>query len=290
MTTKARSGSFGEEDHDEDAPEAMAKDAPATAPPPEEPQPAPQPARRDDDDAASEAGPPARRVAFVLRSVCGLPPEEIELVSGSTVLLGRDSRADVRLVDRERKAAGKLSFVSRKHAKIRCVRRADGDAVYARALRRSDGSLARVYVDGATLEAESATRLRPGCRVVFGSMLDDSGAPYARFAYDLFAFGFDGDAKAARAVDLDVARAESDDESWHETYDDEADMAHAVSERAAYRRLEIDQIYDTAVDGRDDELAKRLEYQAFAYDDPDQVLDVGLCDAGCLALPGGFLG
>ena len=121
-------------------------------------------------------------------------------------------------------------------------------------------------------------------------MLDDSGAPYARFAYDLFAFGFDGDAKAARAVDLDVARAESDDESWHETYDDEADMAHAVSERAAYRRLEIDQIYDTAVDGRDDELAKRLEYQAFAYDDPDQVLDVGLCDAGCLALPGGFLG
>ena len=80
MTTKARSGSFGEEDHDEDAPEAMAKDAPATAPPPEEPQPAPQPARRDDDDAASEAGPPARRVAFVLRSVCGLQPKEIELV------------------------------------------------------------------------------------------------------------------------------------------------------------------------------------------------------------------
>ena len=207
MTTKARSGSFGEEDHDEDAPEAMAKDAPATAPPPEEPQPAPQPARRDDDDAASEAGPPARRVAFVLRSVCGLPPKEIELVSGSTVLLGRDSRADVRLVDHERKAAGKLSFVSRKHAKIRCVRRADGDAVYARALRRSDGSLARVYVDGATLDAESATRLRPGCRVVVGSMLDDSGAPYARFAYDLFAFGFDADKAEATDSSLRCWRA-----------------------------------------------------------------------------------
>ncbi|KAH8067420.1 hypothetical protein JL721_7530 [Aureococcus anophagefferens] len=124
------------------------------------------PARRDDDDAASEAGPPARRVAFVLRSVCGLQPKEIELVSGSTVLLGRDSRADVRLVDAAQ-GSGKLSFVSRKRE---------------------------------------------------------------------------------------------------------------------------DPIYDTAVDGRDDELAKRLEYQAFAYDDPDQVLDVGLCDAGCLALPGGFLG
>ena len=186
------------------------------------------------------------------------------------------------------------------------------DAVFAKALSRSDGSVARVYVNGVTVEADATTRIRPGSRVVFGSMLDDEGEPYVRFAFDLFAFGFDADkaeatkpppspaAEAAedrakepaappppkakaKAIDLDV-RQDSDDESWHETYSDMAAHAAMLDERDAYRRLEIDQIYETTIDDKDNGLHKRIQHQAYAYDDNEADL-LGVCDVGCMAWP-----
>ena len=155
-------------------------------------QPAESPPRADDaypcTQAPEEGGvpPPPPRVAFVLVPDAGSLTLPIELVAGSTALLGsRYPPADVVLFDEKLKAANKGQYISARHATV-SVGVEDGlDTMYITAHSNSSGTHTNgVWLGGERLEGDVATRVRTGARVHFGTRAVN-GQPYELFVYTL---------------------------------------------------------------------------------------------------------
>ena len=145
------------------------------------------------DEAEADAPP---RIAFVLRptaAAAAASTEPVELVAESTVVVGREPPADIRLVDMERTATTTLRpFVSASHATLRVALEDGMDVAYVATHTMSDGKTAAgLWLGDERLAAGQERRIAVGATLRFGTLKDEASMPYDKFNYTLTRLNID---------------------------------------------------------------------------------------------------